>query len=97
MGQEGARSLHFPMMLSDALLIDLVASGDHQRPSNVCIRSRFRSRVDRGGTRRLNFRSEYPVGAATLGWQVAHGPDIAPDTPNAEHELNEMVTGDDHI
>ena len=30
--------------------------------------------------------------------QVAHGPDIAPDTPNAEHEeLNEMVPGDDHI
>ena len=21
---------------------------------------------------------------AALGWQVAHGPDIAPDTPNAE-------------
>ena len=24
---------------------------------------------------------------SALGWQVAHGPDIAPDTPNAERGL----------
>ena len=29
---------------------------------------------------------------STLGWQVAHGPDIAPDTPNAErHDYGQVV------
>ena len=27
--------------------------------------------------------TEADVEQAALGWQVAHGPDIAPDTPNA--------------
>ena len=29
-----------------------------------------------------------------LGWQVAHGPDIAPDTPNAERtDYGKVVAG----
>ena len=28
---------------------------------------------------------------AGLGWQVAHGPDIAPDTPGAERDGYEQV------
>ena len=32
---------------------------------------------------------------ATLGWQTAHGPDIAPDTPKAERDtmLPKLVSG----
>ena len=28
--------------------------------------------------------TEADVEQAALGWQVAHGPDVAPDTPSAE-------------
>ncbi|MCE2457901.1 MAG: hypothetical protein J4G14_08810 [Dehalococcoidia bacterium] len=35
--------------------------------------------------------SEADVEQAALGWSVAHGPGIAPDTPNAERDSYDQV------